>query len=69
MNNDNITAMYLKIPSDLKTILKNRASKERITLAGLTISCIRSGLANRLESSTLEDAKINELIQGAVSHE
>ncbi len=61
----NLETMFFKLPGDLKRVLKERAELERITLAGLTISCIKTGLAHRLNTASIEDKKINELLQGA----
>lgn len=62
----NIATMFFKLPADLKQVLKDRAEYESIPLSGLTISCIRTGLAHRLNAASVEEARINELIQGAM---
>lgn len=61
--------MFLKIPADLKKVLKDRAEYEGISLTGLVISCVRTGLAHRLNAASVEEARINELIQGAAKDE
>jgi hypothetical protein len=65
----NLVAMFLKIPADLKKVLKDRAEYEGISLTGLVISCVRTGLAHRLNAASVEEARINELIQGAAKDE
>ena len=62
------TPMYLKIPTELKDVLKQLSAKERTTLAGLTISCIKSGLVHRINEGSVEERKINELLAAARVH-